>query len=472
MFVPRINEIKRFNLNEKVLGISHAATAAAAAELMSKHHIGCLAVFDDEEKFAGIISERDMLSKVVALSLSPTDVIVKDIMTTSVVACSPESSINEAERLMAKNKIRHLPILQGDKPVSMISSRDVIAYRLKSNKDMQIAAEQLAMLPTGLKSLEIGDVVSLAINEVPKSFGSNHAVLCLASADSEKPVIHCNSCQQSHQSLINAAVNSEIPQSPRITTGIECSGCQEAGNSLMKLVIPLKVHNQCGSSDNQMLSGFLCMCHETEPDKKPEQSHFYKASLLQQVLNTNLTNARLYSNYQNARKDSETDPLTGVGTRRVIEKVLKTECARASRYHQRFSLAIIDMDKFKQINDTAGHAAGDNALKQLAKLIRNNIRETDFIIARYGGDEFVLVMPETPITGGKVVLERIRRQLKTLHIPDVDTPTISCGLTEWNSIPPDSPESIMGRADEALYEAKRTGRNKVVAFEPAEPIEA
>jgi len=472
VFTPRISEIKQLqDKSEELFDIGQSVTVADAAQQMSRHHIGCLAVFDENRHFVGIITERDMLSKVLAKSLSPKDTLVSDVMTSSVLSCTPQTSVTEAETLMAKHQIRHLPILQNDKAVGMISSRDLIAYRLKSNKDMQVAAEQLAMLPTGLKSLELEDVVSLAINEVPKSFGAENAVLCLASDGRSKPLINCKNCKKNHKQLIDTAASDETPQSVRFHIDTTCSGCEDTDRIISKLVIPLKIHNQ---SDNpaikDTLNGFLCMCRPAKPGEKTEQSQLYKASLLQQVLNINLTNAKLYQSYLDARHDSETDPLTGVGTRRVLQNVLKAECALAARYSRSFSIAIMDVDRFKQINDQAGHSAGDLALKRLATLIRENIRETDIIIARFGGDEFVLVMPETTISGGLVLLERIRRQVSKISIPGVDNPTISCGLTQWNETPPDTPKTIMERADTALYEAKETGRNKVVALPFAQEV--
>jgi diguanylate cyclase (GGDEF)-like protein len=469
VFVPRVGEIKQIqSQTESLFDIGLSVTIADAAEQMSRHQIGCLAVFDENQNFVGIITERDMLSKVLARSLSPKDVLVGDVMSSSVVSCEPKTSITEAERLMAKHKIRHLPILQDGKAVGMVSSRDLIAYRLKSNKDMQVAAEQLAMLPAGLKSLELKDVTSLAINEVPKSFGARNAALCLSSAKASKPVVQCNNCAKDHKELIEAAASNKMPQSVRIHVDTTCEGCGDTERVLSKLVIPLKIHTEGNSHPSETINGFLCMCHPAEADEKPEHSQLYKASLLQQVLNINLTNAILYQNYLDARRDSETDPLTGVGTRRVLENVLKAECARSARYQRMFSVAIVDLDKFKQINDRAGHAAGDSALRQLAALIKENARETDIIIARYGGDEFVLVMPETTISGGAVLLERIRQQVSRLSVPGIDNPTISGGLTQWNPTPPDTPQTIMERADNALYEAKRSGRNKVIALPPAE----
>jgi diguanylate cyclase (GGDEF)-like protein len=469
VFVPRVSEVKQIqNFNDELFDIGQNVTIADAAQQMSLHQVGSLAVFDENRNFVGIITERDMLSKVLAKSLSPKETLVRDIMTSSVFSCTPQSSINEAESLMAGHQIRHLPILQDGRAVAMLSGRDLIAYRLKCRKDMQAAAEQLAMLPAGLKSLELEDVVSLAINEVPKSFGAHSAVLCLASKGLSKPVINCNNCRKSHKELLDAALSDKTPHSVRIQIDTTCNGQEDTDCPLSKLFIPLRIHYQSADAANNVINGFLCMCHPARPGEKPEESQLYKASLLQQILNINLTNAKLYQDYLNARRDSETDPLTGVGTRRVLENVLKAECLRSARYQRCFAVAIVDLDRFKQINDQAGHAAGDRILKQLAALIRRNVRETDTIVARYGGDEFVLVMPETTISGGLVLLERIRRQAGKLSVKGVQNPSISCGLTQWNPEPADSPETLMGRADSALYDAKRTGRNRVVALPAAE----
>jgi diguanylate cyclase (GGDEF)-like protein len=437
---------------------------------MSAHHIGCLVVLDNNGHFAGVISERDMLSKVLAESLSPDDILVKDIMTSSVISCDAQAPVTEAERLMAQNRIRHLPIVEGETAIGMISTRDLIDYRLRSNKAMQLAAEQLAMLPTGLKSLEFDDVVSLAINEVPKTFNAERAVLCLKYQNGKERMIYRNACRHSHEHLLKT-LNEEVSESAQVSLSRVCCQCSKGKEDLTRLLIPLSIHDLNNDmADENVIPGFLCMCRFEDSAGGFDESQRYKATLLQQILNINLTNARLYKNYQDARRDSETDPLTGVGTRRVLEKVLKAECARSARYNRNFSVAIVDLDKFKEINDTAGHAAGDQALKQLAKLMRKDTRETDIIVARYGGDEFVLVMPETNISGGKILLERIRRQLKTISIPGVKQATISCGITEWNSSPPDNPETIMSRADDALYEAKRSGRNRVIAHEPVAAV--
>jgi diguanylate cyclase (GGDEF)-like protein len=390
-------------------------------------------------------------------------------MTTDVISCTTDTPAAKVEQLMAEHKMRHVPIVEDGVPIGMVSSRDIIAYQLNSNEAMRDAAEQLAMLPTGLKSLDFEDVVALAINEVPKSFNADRAVLCFTQKDSSPPVIYRKGCPPAGAKLLNQEKIKQLSQNKRIVFGETCSEicnqCSTTGSRPSGLIIPLSICDQSnGTPDSSVTThGFLCMCWLNPDSTGPEELLLYKASLLRDVLSVNLTNAKLYQNYQEARRDSETDPLTGLGTRRVLEKVLKAECARAARYNCCFSVAIVDVDNFKQINDTAGHAAGDNVLRLLAKTMRRNVRMTDVIIARYGGDEFVLLMLETKLSGAKVLLERLRRHVKTISLPKIKSVTISCGLAKWNEgPPPDTAETILKRADDALYEAKHSGRNRVV----------
>jgi len=444
---------------DKLLTIKENATVTEAAKKMSDNKVGCLVVFDTQGKFTGILSERDMLEKVLTTSLSQDSALVRDIMTADPISCTMNTPIAKVERIMAEHKIRHLPIVENGVPMGMVSSRDTIAYHLHSNKAMKTAAEQLAMLSTGLKSLELDDVIELAINEVPKSFEAECAVLCITQKDTPTPMIHRKGCRLSRENLLDPAKMKQLSQSTGVILDNGCEACCQAP----RLVIPLTIYEQSADQNDCETAGqgFLCMCRLNQSSVDSEQSQLYKASLLREVLNVNLTNAKLYQDYQKARHDSEIDPLTGVGTRRVLEKVLKTEYARATRYNRCYCVAIVDIDNFKEINDTAGHAAGDRALQQLAKIMRESVRTTDVIITRYGGDEFVLVMPETKIKGARVLLERLRRQVRTISIPKVKSVTISSGLAELTEND-DTAESTLSRADEALYEAKRTGRNRVI----------
>ena len=470
MLSPTVKNIENIAKRpDRLLAVKENATVTEAAEKMTDNHIGCLVVFDENDKFVGVITERDMLANVLTKSLSPDDVIVTDIMTTNAVSCTLDTAISDVEQLMASHKIRHIPIIDNGVPIGMVSSRDVIAYRLSSNEAMKTAAEQLAMLTTQLKSLDFDDVIELAINQVPKSFHADWAVLCLKQNEPSNPMVHRKACPLLENYLLQPDGPAQFSKNSQVSYGKICRYCANIDAQPPAIMIPISIHDQPAErpDGNLKSTGFLCMCRLETSSLGSEELQLYKASLLSEVLSAGLTNAKLYQNYQQARRDSQTDPLTGVGTRRVLEKVINAEYARAARYNRPFSVAIVDIDNFKQINDQTGHATGDKALKNLAKIMTNTIRSAD-IVTRYGGDEFVLLMPETEMHNAARILERIRRQAKTISIPKFCNVTISCGLAQWNGSPDDTPLSILKRADAALYQAKNEGRNKVVESNPAE----
>jgi diguanylate cyclase (GGDEF)-like protein len=144
-----------------------------------------------------------------------------------------------------------------------------------------------------------------------------------------------------------------------------------------------------------------------------------------------------------------TDPLTGLANRRAWEEELSREVARARRNSHRLALVMLDLDHFKQLNDTHGHQAGDTVLAEAAASWRTAVRTTDFL-ARYGGDEFAMLLPDCPDEYGEMVLERIRTAIP---------PGCSCsaGIAYWDG--EESAEGLLARADAALYEAKRAGRD-------------
>lgn len=470
--MPTVENIEQvIKQPQKLLTVKQNSTAAQAAKKMSDNHVGCLLVLDMKDKLVGLLSERDMIAKVLSSSVSPERLFVKDIMTTQIISCDMDMPVAKVEKLMAEHEIRHVPVVHNGVPIGMISSRDVIAYRLRSNRAMKVAAEQLAMLPTGLKSLDFDDVIALAINEVPKSFNADRAAICLTANGFATAKICRKDCPLSHEQLLRRLRIKQISKSSRIISGQLCDkickNCKACSAQTFKLIIPLTISEHADDADDKSfaLHGFLCMCRQKPSQIAPEELQLYKASLLQEVLSANLTNAKLYQNYQDARRDSETDPLTGVGTRRVLEKVLNAELARSIRYGRPFSVAIVDIDNFKQINDSTGHDVGDTVLQHLAKIMQQSVRKTD-VIARFGGDEFVILMPETKLNDAVEMLERLRNEVRSISLPNIRSVTISCGVAEWDGSAADTAEIILKRADAALYEAKHAGRNRVMTSQP------
>jgi diguanylate cyclase (GGDEF)-like protein len=159
------------------------------------------------------------------------------------------------------------------------------------------------------------------------------------------------------------------------------------------------------------------------------------------------------------------DPLTGVWNRRYIERALREQVKRHRRFQSPFGLLMIDVDRFKLINDEHGHAAGDAVLVEMARLIGRSIREDLDVVARFGGEEFVVVLPETDAPGTRVVAEKIRERIAGTAFQYDEEPieaTVSIGLA---ACPQDGIDGrrLLVAADAALYRAKATGRNRTVA---------
>lgn len=159
------------------------------------------------------------------------------------------------------------------------------------------------------------------------------------------------------------------------------------------------------------------------------------------------------------------DSLTGTLNRRAFDTGIRSEMERCQRYGHNLSFAVIDLDHFKRINDQYGHGTGDQVLVAFAECCRKNLRSTD-LLARFGGEEFVILMVETDTAAAFQLLERIRDALAGLDIPGLPashTVRFSAGLVHWQPGDPADPERLMRLADQALYSAKRSGRDQIVA---------
>ncbi len=158
--------------------------------------------------------------------------------------------------------------------------------------------------------------------------------------------------------------------------------------------------------------------------------------------------------------ESRTDPLTGLANRRSLYERIEIEMAHALRAETPLSVAMIDLDRFKDYNDRYGHVAGDTLLRSIAAVMVSNIRGQD-LVARYGGEEFCLVMPDTDLVGGHHLLDTLRSGGR--EATSEFGVTLSAGLTSWDGI--EDTTSFIERADQALYRAKESGRNRVVSIQ-------
>jgi two-component system, cell cycle response regulator len=172
---------------------------------------------------------------------------------------------------------------------------------------------------------------------------------------------------------------------------------------------------------------------------------------------------RMATLIEESRWLATTDALTGILNRRAFMEWASRELRQALRYEHPFAVVLLDVDRFKKINDLRGHASGDLVLAGVARIISEAVRSCD-VVARWGGEEFVLALPCTALEGAREVAERARQRIETAALFDVnnDRVPVTASLGVAQLLPQESVEQLLDRADRAMYGAKNAGRNRVV----------
>lgn len=186
------------------------------------------------------------------------------------------------------------------------------------------------------------------------------------------------------------------------------------------------------------------------PHKEPDGSTLWTGILL------DITQRKMAE--ERVRTMAITDGLTGITNRQEFSRLLEHEIERSARYHTPFSLIMYDLDHFKQVNDRFGHNAGDDVLNTVTSLVNDNIRSID-IHGRWGGEEFMVILPQTGLDAAREVAEKLRRVIAAHRFDQIGTVTASFGVVEL--VPRDNSKLLAQRVDEALYRAKSRGRNRV-----------
>lgn len=205
---------------------------------------------------------------------------------------------------------------------------------------------------------------------------------------------------------------------------------------------------------------------DIDAEKLLQQKHERDKQDLQQLVEMrtqelNLINSQLQKKIVEAEQLATTDLLTSLSNRRGFEKKLKSESARAKRFREPLSLIVFDLDKFKPVNDVYGHASGDLVLNKVAQVLRSNLREID-IPVRWGGDEFLILLTNTSLLQASKLAEKLRQLIG--EQPDIKgfSVTASFGVAQLDY--DEDPMRLTIRADQALYQSKEAGRNRVTAL--------
>lgn len=333
--------------------------------------------------------------------------------------------------------------------------------------------ERITPLAQQINCLDIDQIANICVKNVPKLVGVKYASLYIL--DETSSMLHLQeynhpyllnkivSLNQNPPSLMSMAIKSkeiivvddiETHKRPIIKKSQRPFAKNYQTNNCA--VVPLICQDQ--------IVGVLNMANKIR-EQKFTRDDVAVIRLLSQLIGASIGNIKLFEKMQH---QAITDGLTGLANHKTFYEVLEKELWRTRRYGGQISLIMVDVDNLKQINDVYGHRAGDKAIREISARIKRCIRQID-TAARYGGDEFAVILPNTSLTEAIVVAERmvaIVSKSPVIWNNEEISISISIGLGQYS--PDSTPEDITSRSDQALYMAKQAGKNTVKIFEPTQ----
>jgi diguanylate cyclase (GGDEF)-like protein/PAS domain S-box-containing protein len=262
-----------------------------------------------------------------------------------------------------------------------------------------------------------------------------------------EPIFLLEDCWALRRGQVHEVIDSQ--------TGLLCRHFIEQPETAY-LCVPLNVQGET--------LGVFCLVGAPAKRSQHQVSQLQLAVTVSESIKLSLSNLKLR---EELRAEAIHDPLTGLFNRRYLEETLPREMHRARRARSPLCVAMLDLDDFKRFNDSYGHDAGDALLRELGRLLRGKLRKSD-ISCRYGGEEFVLVLPDSSIADAEQRVEQIRTQIKELQIPHgellLTALTVSAGVAQADDHIAD-PAELLRAADMAMYAAKNAGRDRVVVYQ-------
>lgn len=323
--------------------------------------------------------------------------------------------------------------------------------------------------------LSVAELFTLLVRRAARALGVSHCAVILAApggeegevvAAVENPALHRVPVPLDRLPEVRAALESGLPV---LVPDLATHPLYEAGRPAWGLdghPAPLRSAIALPFSVDRGRHGvFLVRRTVEQPPFAEPDLEFAEAAITAAVAVIQRAQVVEHAMADNARLErlAHTDPLTQLLNRRALTERLEREMERAMRYDSTLALLLVDLDHFKAVNDTLGHLVGDDALREVARLLRETVRTTD-VVARYGGEEFLVLLPETDDTGAEAFAERIREAVEAHPFDGGGAPlrlTASLGVALYPAPRIRTAEDLFVRADAALYRAKAEGRNRV-----------
>jgi len=333
-----------------------------------------------------------------------------------------------------------------------------LAHLLQEQAGREIAVNRIA---TAIReSLELGVILQKTVSEVGTALNASTCGLRVEGSQTEQPLTYAYTQDESQSAVEVEALRHDLdrhwtPLSRHQSVIVHDSDnvLDENTNGLPFAVAPLVF--------DERLMGAL-QVKSNDPSRVWQENEILLLRTVADQVAVAVNHAGLFAQIQ---QQALTDALTGCFNRRSFEMQFDKEILMAKRTGQPLSLVMLDLDRFKHLNDTAGHDAGDDALRQLGECFREELRGVDSA-ARFGGDEFALILPQAFAEGAVLVAERVRSRIEGVYIPGFGNLTASIGVASFPAHAASRAE-LFRAADDALFAAKRGGRNRVCVADRA-----
>jgi diguanylate cyclase (GGDEF)-like protein len=331
-----------------------------------------------------------------------------------------------------------------------------LAHLLQEQAGREIAVNRIA---TAIReSLELGVILQKTVDEVGTALNVASCALRVEGQTSEQALTYFYFAGDAEAAMPKDKIVTDLDahcsrfaEHPEVITQNGGDDPESSVENLPRAAVPLIFHER--------LMGALQITSDDAARVWQENETLLLQTVANQVA-VAVNHADLFAQIQ---QQALTDALTGCYNRRSFEMQLDKDLMMARRSHQPLSLVMLDLDKFKQLNDSAGHDAGDSALRLLADCFRQELRGVDSA-ARFGGDEFALILPQAYSDGALIVAERLRASIEKIEIPGFGNLNASMGIATFPTHASSRAE-LTSASDAALYCAKRAGRNRVYVFE-------
>lgn len=488
-------------MRSPVIAVSEDTDIPEVANLMVINSLRRLVVVDNNHKVTGIVTQTDIIKNLRIDSFVNLKK-VEQVMNRTIISVTEEEHMNNVISLMAENKISCVLVKKNSKPIGIITERIITKTIANNILPPYVHEIMIPKVVTASKDINLYDATKLIDENMVRCLiitdDNGDAVGIITKSDIIKNLradyitILKNMLKQKSQALIE----SELKYRTLVEQSLE--GIMIIQDGIIKFINPtlLKILNYYQKDmlgedilrflypdSRALFSEYLKKLESNKSIDSPleirmlskNDKGLYMEVLLTQIPYEGKHAVLITLRDITERKKTEaelkrlviTDDLTGLFNQRYFYTIIVKEIERAKRHNRQLSLMLIDIDFFKDFNDRYGHWEGDYVLKKIADIISKSIRDIDMAF-RYGGEEFTILLPETTHEEAIIVAERIRKSVsETVFHPftldgelEIVKKTVSIGLTELN--PYDDMKSFIVRADNAMYQAKKSGRNKIV----------